>query len=111
LLYFHHHASQIEIADLFGVSVRGIKRACKRYKTTGAGSYYKSNTPQRRGPTIFTDDVIEFVEESFEEGLSRKEIAQKYNIKIDTLNRAIRDGRIDEKKKELNRSNVIQRQK
>lgn len=99
LLYTHNHASQIEIAEFFGVSVRGIKRACKRFKTTGPGSFYQSGTPQRRGSTIFSDEVIDSVQESFEDGLHKKEVAEKYNIKIDTLNKAIRDGRIEVKKK------------
>lgn len=99
LLYFNKHASQIEIAEFFGVSVRGIKRACKRFKTTGAGSFYRSGTPKRRGSTIFSDEFVDIVQESIEDGLSKKEIAEKYNIKIDTFNKAIRDGRIDVKKK------------
>ena len=98
LLYFHDHASQIEMAEFFGVSVRGLKRACKRFKATGPGKFYRSGTPQRRGSTIFTDDFVEMVQESFEDGLNKKEVAEKYNIKIDTLNKAIRDSRIEVKK-------------
>ena len=99
LLYFNNHASQVEIAEFFGVSVRGIKRACKRFKTTGAGSFYRQNTAKRRSSTIFSDDIIDLVQESFEDGLSKQEIAKKLDIKIATLNKAIRDGRIELKKK------------
>lgn len=99
LLYHHDHASQVEIADFFGVSVRGIKRACKRFKTTGAGNFNKKETPQRRSSTIFTDDFIDTVQLAFDEGKDKKEVANMYNLKMDTLNRAIRDGRIEVKKK------------
>lgn len=99
LLYFNRHATQVEIAELFGVSVRGIKRACKRYKESGAGFFSQKSTPKRRGPTIFTDEFIEIAQESFNNGMSKKEVAEKYELKMDTLNRAIREGRLKVKKK------------
>ncbi len=99
LLYFNGHASQVDIAEFFGISPRGLKRACKRFSTSGAGNFFKRSAPRRRSATIFTDEFVDLVQESFDEGLSKKEVVEKYGLKMDTLNKAIRDGRLEVKKK------------
>lgn len=100
-LYMNNHITQIQIADFFEVSIRGVKRACKQFKEFGAGSFHRKPSPRKRQATIFTDEFVEIVQEMFEEGFTKEEIATKYNVKIDTFNKAIRDGRIIVKKKNM----------
>ena len=98
-LYHSGHCKQTEIAALFGVSIRSVKRSYQKYLKNGPAQFFSKEKPGTRKSGIFTPEFTSIVQAQLDEGQSKKEIAKNYNIKIDTFNKAIRDGRLTEKKK------------
>ena len=82
----------MEIARAFGVTPISVKRSVKLYREEGAGGFYKPK--KRRGPAILTPPVIEQVQQLLDEHEEVADIASKLNIKVDTLSKAIRAGRL-----------------
>ena len=95
--YINGHAKQIDIIKAFGVSKCSIMRAVKKYRVEGPRGFY---TPRKsRGPAVLTSTVIDKAQELLYQGLTNPEIADKLEIKQDTLRKAIRAGRLHRPKK------------
>lgn len=86
------HTQQAEIARAFGVTKISVKRSVKRYREAGPGGFYQPQ--KRRGPAILTPPVIEQVQQLLTEHEEVADIAAKLDIKVDTLSKAIRAGRL-----------------
>ena len=85
---------QVDIVKTFGVAPVSVKRAVKQYREQGSESFYQ---PRRgRGATVMTDQLIQQAQELLNQGYSRKETAQKLKIKLDTLRKAINQGKLTE---------------
>lgn len=94
--YVNGHATQAEIIRAFGIPAITIKRSVKLFRERGPGGFFVKNTPKRK-PRVLIPEVIAKVQAFLDEGLSTKEIAKKLNLKQNTLDQAIRAGRLKKK--------------
>ena len=85
-------ASQAEIVRAFSVSKISIKRYLKRYREGGAKGFFKPR--QKRSCTILTTEVLIKVQSLLNDGRSVKSLCKEMNLKPDTVNKAIADGRL-----------------
>jgi transposase-like protein len=89
--------SQSEIMRAFGVSKISVKRYVKRYREEGAKGFFK---PRKvHSSTVLTAEVLRDVQRCLDEGQSVSHISKEMDLKADTLNKAIRDGRLHRNKK------------
>ena len=86
------NAKQADIARAFGVTLISIKRAVKRYREKGTEGFYAE--PKRRGAAVLTATVLEAVQGLLDEGLEVTDVAQRLELKRDTLAKAIGAGRL-----------------
>ena len=73
-----------------------MKRSVKIFRTEGAGGFFVSKKPKRK-PRVLTLEVIAEVQKLLDEGATPKEIADKLGLKQNTLEQAIRAGRLKKK--------------
>lgn len=88
---------QSEIVKAFGVPLTTVKRYVKLYRDNGPSGFYAER--KRRGAAVLTSDVIEKVQDLFDEGLSIPDVSRKLGIKANTLSKAVISGRFHIKKK------------
>ena len=86
------HATQVQIARAFGVAKISVKRAVKLYRKQGPKGFYAPRNT--RGPTVLTAAVLVQAQRLFDEGLQNPEVADRLEIKRDTLAKAVRAGRL-----------------
>jgi len=90
-------ASQVEIVRAFGVSKISVKRWVKCYRTKGSSGFF---SPRRtRSCAVLTAEVLRSVQKLLDGNESVGEICQELGLKIDTVNKAIRDGRLHREEK------------
>lgn len=99
-LYINGVAKQTEIAKAFGINVIAVKRAVALYREKGFDGFFED--PKRGGRRILATQVIENIESKLTNGDQIPDIAKELGIKVDTIKKAIQDGRI---KKPLKQSN------
>jgi len=85
-------ASQSDIIRAFGVTSISVKRSVKTYREKGPRGFYAPRVT--RGPAVLVDEVIARAEECLANGASVAEVAEQLNVKLNTLQKAIRAGRI-----------------
>jgi len=91
------NAKQADIVRAFGVTKISLKRAVKRYREEGPKGFY---TPRkRRGPAVLTPVVLTEAQQLLDEGLEPSEVADRLDIKRDTLSKAVRAGRLHKRVK------------
>jgi transposase-like protein len=98
--FINGNATQAELIKATHIPSITLKRAVKKYREEGSKGFFTE--PKRGGPRVLTPDVISEVENLLGEGLEENEIAVQLNLKLDTLNKAIRQRRI--KKKAFNKT-------
>ena len=93
------NARQVDIHRAFGVPLVTVKRAVRRYREKGPGGFFE----RRRGggPTVLTAEVIEKLEGLLFAGTPRAEAAHQLGLKPNTVAKAVRAGRVREKKTNL----------
>jgi hypothetical protein len=83
---------QSDIIRAFGVTSISVKRSVKLYRAKGPKGFY---TPRAtRGPAVLVDAVVVQAEERLAEGASVAAVAEQLDVKLNTLQKAIRAGRI-----------------
>lgn len=93
----HGKAQQMDIVRAFGVTDTSVKRWVKAYREKGPAAFFE---PRRtRGPAVLTPPVMEAAQELLDEGLSRREVAERLGLKKDTLSKAVLAGHLRERKK------------
>jgi hypothetical protein len=86
------YVTQSDIIRTFGVTSISVKRAVKIYREKGPKGFY---TPRvTRGAAVLVDVVVAQAEELLAEGESEAAVAEKLQVKRNTLQKAIRAGRI-----------------
>ena len=91
----------IQIAEAFGVSYISVKRGVKRLREEGAQGFFKE--VKRRGPHVFTRDVLQKAQSLLDKGYTPGQVGKKMDLKADTVRKAIRDGRLHKKKQKIMR--------
>jgi len=91
-LVVNGNATQMEIVRAFGISKISVKRYVKLYRNEGAEGFFKPR--KGRSASVLTPEVISRIQSFLDEGKDLSFISAKENLKRDTLNKAIRDGRL-----------------
>lgn len=99
-LYINGTAKQTELAKAFGINVIVIKRAVALYRDKGVSGFFEKK--RRGGPRIFTPGVLEIIQAKLDEGIQVSDIAEEIKIKLDTIKKAIQDGRLKRPPKQYN---------
>jgi len=84
---------QCDLVKAFGVSRKMLNRASLQLEERGMESFFEKQRG-RRGGTVLTSDRLAQVQELFNLGFSRSEVAARLQIKSDTLRKAVSDGRL-----------------
>lgn len=83
----------VEIERAFSVSAISVKRALKQYRAGGAKSFFVKVRAVRAGP-VLTPARIEEIQLLIDAGLSDLQIAERLDLKRDTIYRAVKGGRL-----------------
>lgn len=95
------HVTQAQIARTFGIALVTVKRSVKRYREEGVRGFYAER--KTRGAAVLTEAVLIRVQQRLDDGITVKRIAAELDLKKDTLDKAVRAGRLHvAKKKTLN---------
>ena len=82
-------ASQSDVIRAFGVTSISVKRSVKTYREKGPKGFH---TPRvTRGSAVLVDAVVVQAEERLADGAT---VAEQLNVKLNTLQKAIRAGRV-----------------
>jgi len=91
------NVKQIEIAKAFGVPYISVKRSVNRLRKEGPEGFFKTEA-KARTPHVLTDEVVEKVQGYLDKGCNPAEIAEKLELKANTIRKAIQAGRLCKKK-------------
>jgi transposase len=91
-LHISGYAKQSDIIRAFGVTKISVKRSVKLYREKGTRGFYAPRVT--RGAAVLVDGVVEQVEELLAGGASAAEATRTLGVKRNTLEKAIRAGRI-----------------
>ncbi|MFH2129081.1 MAG: hypothetical protein ABIK68_01805, partial [bacterium] len=81
----------------FGIPSITMKRAVKLYREKGPPGFFEK--PKRvKKPRVMTPVVLKTAQSLLDEGKDRFETAKELGIKTDTFYRALRDGKLVERK-------------
>ena len=86
------NTKQADISRAFGVPKISLKRAVKLYREQGPRGFYAPRGT--RGPAVLTPTVMAEAQQLLDEGLETPEVADRLNVKRDTLSKAVRAGRL-----------------
>jgi len=88
----HGGARQSDIIRVFGVTPISVKRSVKIYRERGPKGFYAPRVT--RGPAVLIDPVVAQAEERLAEGATVAAVADELEVKLNTLQKAIRAGRV-----------------
>ena len=85
---------QVDVVRAFGVSKNSVVRSVDKYRAGDVESFY---TPRAtRGASVMTPEVTAQAQQLLGSGWSRREVAKHLGLKLDTLRKAIQQGRLTE---------------
>jgi transposase len=85
---------QMEIVRAFGISAISMKRYVKKYRKGGTAAFYEQRRKPK--PRVLTAEVIEQAQDLLQQGEARSAVATRLGLKVDTLGKAVRAGRLVE---------------
>ncbi|MGB8710855.1 MAG: putative transposase, partial [Methyloceanibacter sp.] len=85
---------QVDIVRAFGVSKNSVIRSVNKYRAGGVKAFYTPRAPRRA--SVMTLEVRAQAQQFLGIGWSRGEVAERLNLKLDTLRKAIQQGRLTE---------------
>jgi hypothetical protein len=83
---------QVDIVRVFGVSKNSVIRSVNTYRAGGVGAFYAPRAT--RGPSVMTPAVRAHAQQLLGAGLSLREIAAQLGLNLDTLRKAVQQGRL-----------------
>ena len=95
--YINGNAKQAEISRAFGVTLISVKRSVRLYRARGPKGFYEPRAT--RSATILTPLVLKEIQDELDNGVSVAAIAEDFEIKKNTLQKAILEGRLHQIKK------------
>jgi hypothetical protein len=84
----------VDIVRAFGVSKSSVIRSVNTYRAGSVRAFYAPRAT--RGPSVMTPEVTAHAQQLLGAGESPREIVEQLGIKLDTLRKAIRHGRLIE---------------
>jgi len=91
-LYLAGKVRQADLVRTFGVSAISVKRAVKLMEKAGPGVFWRARPT--RGPSVLTPAVLRKAQEQLDQGESLEAVAAALGVKLDTMRKAVRDGRL-----------------
>src|SRR5271169_1506524 len=85
---------QVDVMRVFGVSKTSVIRSVNTYRTGGVNAFYAPRAT--RGASVMTPEVTTQAQQLLLAGWSRREVAEQLGLKLDTLRKAIQQGRLTE---------------
>ena len=85
-------AKQSDIIRAFAVTPISVKRSVKTYREKGPKGFYAPRV--RRGAAVLLEPVVAAAEELLADGAGDTDVAEKLGLKLNTLQKAIRAGRV-----------------
>ena len=85
---------QVDIVRAFGVSKNSVIRSVNKYRAGGVKAFYAPRAT--RGASVMTPEVTAQAQQLLGAGWSRREVAEHLGLKLDTLRKAIQQGRLTE---------------
>jgi len=89
--------TQAEVVRAFGISSITMKRHVKRLRAGGGQAFFGPR--RKRKPRVLTLEVLRQAQELLVQGEERSAVAKTLSIKLDTLSKAVRAGRLAEPSK------------
>ena len=86
------HVKQSEIIRAFGVTSISVKRSVKIYREKGPKGFYAPRV--NRGPAVLVEDVVSEIEGLLAGGATPAEVAKTLGMQLNTIQKAMREGRI-----------------
>ena len=86
------NVKQSEIIRAFGVTSISVKRSVKTYREKGPKGFYAPRVT--RGAAVLVEDVVGEIEGRLVGGATAAEIAKDLGLKLNTIQKAMREGRI-----------------
>jgi hypothetical protein len=86
------HVKQSDIIRAFGVTSISVKRSVKIYREKGPKGFYAPRVT--RGPAVLVEDVVSEIEGRLAGGATAAEVATTLGVKLNTMQKAMREGRI-----------------
>src|SRR5262249_46188054 len=83
---------QVDVVRTFGMSKNSVIRSVNAYRAGGVAAFYKACAP--RGASVITLEVAGQAQQLLGAGWSPREVAQELGLKLDTLRKAIQQGRL-----------------
>jgi hypothetical protein len=81
-----------DIVRAFGVCKNSVIRSVNKYRAGGVRAFYAPRAS--RGPSVITPEVAAQAQQLLGAGLSPREVANELGLKLDTLRKAIQQGRL-----------------
>jgi transposase len=89
--------TQAELVRAFGISSIGMKRPVKKLRAGGSKAFFAAR--RKRPPRVLTAEVLQRAQALLAEGQPRSAVAKELGLKLDTLSKAVRVGRLVEASK------------
>jgi transposase-like protein len=86
--------TQAELVRAFGISSISMKRHVKKLRAGGSKAFFAAR--RKRQPRVLTAEVLRCAQELLAQGQPRSAVAKELGIKLDTLSKAVRAGRLVE---------------
>ena len=96
---------QIDIIKTFGVTRNRVVRASRKLEQGGLAAFFssrkihRSSKGRRRRGWVLTPDVLQQAQLLLDQEYTRQQVAQELNVSFDTIRKACKDGRLQEKKR------------
>ena len=85
---------QVDIVRVFRVSKNSVIRSVEKYRAGGVPAFFSPRAT--RGASVMTPGVTAQAQQLLWAGRSRREVAEELGLKLDTLRKAIQQGRLTE---------------
>jgi hypothetical protein len=82
----------VDIVRAFGVSKNSVIRSVNKYRAGGVAAFYAPHAS--RGASVLTPEVLARAQQLLEADWSPRDVAKELGIKLDTLRKAIQQGRL-----------------
>jgi transposase-like protein len=89
----------VDILRTFGVSKSSVIRSLKKLRSEGPEGFFKARRG-RRGGSVLTSEVLQNAQRLLQQGCSRRDTADELGVPYDTLRKAIKDGRLQERERQ-----------
>lgn len=96
-LYVNGNATQAEIVRAFGVTAISVKRSVKLFREKSLAGFFAQR--ETRGPSVLIPGVLSDIQDRLDQGQSIGAIAKELGLKKNTVQKAILDGRLHQKKR------------